>query len=78
MIELGRVESSEKIALSLVIYRRVGFFFLLFYALVRNLDVIILILLLFSLKKNLGSRGYFWNLYDADVTEFYLGASYLL
>jgi len=38
----------------------------------------ILILLLFSLKKNLGSRGYFWNLYDADVTEFCLGASYLL
>ena len=29
-------------------------------------------------QKNLGSRGYFWNLYDVDVTEFCLGASYLL
>ena len=37
----------------------------------------ILILLLFSLKKFLGSRGYCWNLYDADVTEFSLGASCL-
>ena len=36
-----------------------------------------LILLLFSLKFFLGSRGYFWNLYDADVTEFCLGASCL-
>ena len=26
----------------------------------------------------LGSRGYFWNIYDVDVTEFCLGASYLL
>ena len=37
-----------------------------------------LILLLFSLKLFLGSRGYFWNLYDDDVTEFCLGAFCLL
>ena len=64
MIELGRVESSRIL-------------FLLFYAVVRNLEVIILIPLLFSLKKNLGSCGYSWDLYDADVTEFCLGASCL-
>ena len=50
--------------------------FLLFYALVRNLDVIIYSNPL-PTQFFLGSRGYSWNLYDADVTEFCLGASCL-
>ena len=67
MIKLGRVESSKKTILSLVIYRRVGFFLLLFYAPMRNRDIGILILPLFSLNFFRISRV-FWNLYDVDVT----------